>query len=292
MDMTARKFSLLGMLTLAVAVMVVVTPASAIEPCCTAGCSGCGGGGGSCSTGLRTCKDCICGCNPPGVECCCYTTTWICTHVTCGSAPVSAEVGLRLQGKSSRLVPVAAVTGPRSAVRPAQQEQGAVITNNPNYPLQIVSVTPRVSSDGTGFEGAKIRLRNTGILPCDAYEVSFTITFSDAEQRRASVREDLTPLGYAKPGPTGDQRIMPAQVHDLDATGMRVTSLAPASVTGIEARIDYILMANSQAYGEDPDHAGEELRMMRWGRKAERNRLLNVYKSGGTQALVEQLEQK
>lgn len=293
MDMTARKFSLLVMLTLAIAVIVAATPASATEPCCTAGCSGCGGGSGSCSTGLRPCQDCACGCNGTTVKCCCYTNgVWVCTSSQCGSSIVSGQAVQKRRDGFRTILAASTLAGASGLARPSQEEYGVKVTNGRGYPVQIISVVPRVSQDGSEFEGAKVRLQNIGDVPCEAFSVSFIITFTDAETRTASLQEDHAPLGFSKGSTPLDKLIVPRQIYVAEALGLRVPALEPSTVSGIEARLDYVQMANGKTYGNDPDHAGEQMRMMRWGRKAERERLLDVYRSGGMQALVKELERK
>lgn len=179
-----------------------------------------------------------------------------------------------------------------SSGRPGQGTFGVKATNNSSYPLQIVSISPQVSEDGTAFQGARVTLQNTAEVPCNAFAVSFIITFSDGETRRATWQEDHVALGYTTQVPATDNRIMQKQSYNGDATGMGVSTPESAAVTGIEARLDYIEMADGKRYGDDPDKVSEAFRMARWGASSERKRLLNVYKSGGTQALVEQLEQK
>ena len=174
--------------------------------------------------------------------------------------------------------------------RPGQGTYGIKATNNSAYPLQIVSISPQVSEDGTAFEGAKVTLQNTGDVPCNAFAVSFIITFSDGQTRRATWQEDHVALGYSTQVP--NIRIMQKQSYDGDATGTRASTPESAAVTGIEARLDYVEMADGKRYGDDPDKVGQAFRMARWGASSERKRLLNVYKSGGTQALVGQLEQR
>lgn len=179
-----------------------------------------------------------------------------------------------------------------SSGRPGQGAFGVKATNNSSYPLQIVSISPQISEDATAFEGARVTLKNNGDVPCNAFAVSFIITFSDGETRRATWQEDHVALGYTTQIPATDNRIMQNQTYNGDATGMRLSSPESAAVSGIEARLDYIEMADGKRYGDDPDKVGQEFRMSRWGASSERKRLLAVYKSGGTEALVNELERK
>ncbi len=76
-----RRVGLLAVLALAVA---LATPATAIEPCCTANCSGCvSGTTGGCT--VYACQSCICGCDGTKAKCCCYKNgSWSCSEVPCG----------------------------------------------------------------------------------------------------------------------------------------------------------------------------------------------------------------
>jgi hypothetical protein len=176
--------------------------------------------------------------------------------------------------------------------KPAQDSYGVKIANDPNAPVQVISVSPQVSQDGTAFEGAKFALQNTGKVPCNAFSVSFTITFNDAETRNATWQEDHVDLGYSEPDPATESRIMPQQTYNGDAGVMHVTPREPATITGVEAHLDYVEMADGKTYGNDPEKVGEAFHMTRWAHSAERKRLLNVYETHGLKGLLGELQRK
>ncbi len=190
------------------------------------------------------------------------------------------------------LLAASAAVGVLGAVRLAQDTNQVKLTNDPSYPLQMVSVSPQLSNDATEFRGAKVTLRNTGNVPCAAFAVSFILTFSNSETRRSAWQEDHIPLGYANASLATDRQIMPNQIYTAEATGLRVPAHEPATITGIEARIDYVEMADGKTYGEDQDKVGEAFRMTRWGHIIERKRLLDLYNTGGLEALLEELKRE
>lgn len=77
----------------------------------------------------------------------------------------------------------------------AQQVQ---LKNDPTYPLQIVSVSPAVSGDGTTLQGARVTVQNTGNVACVAFSVTLILDLSNSQTRKVTFREDHNALGYAK----------------------------------------------------------------------------------------------
>lgn len=173
----------------------------------------------------------------------------------------------------------------------AQDAPAVRLANNDSDPLQIVSVSPRLSDDLTKFEGAKVTVQNTGSVPCVAFGVSLVLTFSNSEERTTKLSVDLVSLGYAKPG-SASNRIAPKQVYTETMHVRTAARESSATITGIEARVDYVEMADGKKYGEDPGRLGEIFRMSRWGHAAERKRLLDIYDSSGLQALLDELKRE
>lgn len=191
------------------------------------------------------------------------------------------------------LIAAGAMAGLSASAWSAQGSYAVKLANDPSYPVQMVSVSPQISQDGLNFEGAKVILRNTGGVPCEAFSVSFILTFNNGETARSSSQVDFASLGYKSPGTGSDRRIIPGQVYTEDWTGrMRVPPPEPAVIVGVEARLDYIKMADGRSYGPDPDHIGQQFQFMRWGKILERGRLLDVYKTKGIEALLGELERK
>lgn len=191
------------------------------------------------------------------------------------------------------IVPVAvAIVAVLGFARHGQGRGGMKVSNNPSYPLQVITVSPELSPDSTQFRGAKVTLQNAGVVPCNGFAMSFIVTFNDGETESARWQEDHIPYGYSSPGPAADRRIMPMQTYSIDATGMTVASREPATIVGIETRIDYIEMADGKTFGDDQNKARQDFRMNRFGHRAERKRLLDIYKKGGVQALLSELQRQ
>ena len=187
---------------------------------------------------------------------------------------------------------VGAAVGFRGTARVSQTAHGVKVVNNDSYPLQIVSVTPQLSEDATELTGMVVTLRNTGGAPCVAFAVSLVLTFGNSETREVRLQEDHVALGYAKPYSPTDP-IPGNQIYTVDRTGtLRVSAREPATIVGVEARLDYVELADGKRYGPDPERVGETFRMTRWGHAAERKRLLSIYDSSGLQALLEELKRE
>jgi len=168
--------------------------------------------------------------------------------------------------------------------------QEVELKNDPAYPLQLVSVSsPQFSEDGAVFHGATVSVQNTGSVPCVAFAVSLALELSNSQTRRVRFQEDHNALGYAK----GSSEIAPGQTYTMNnmtATGVRIPIPSGVTITGIQARVDYVGTADGKSYGDDPDKMGKTFRMARWGRAAERTRLLEIYKTQGLQALLDELK--
>lgn len=191
------------------------------------------------------------------------------------------------------LLVAGAIGGVPGWAQSAQGRYAVKQANSPGYPLQITSVSAQISQDGIEFDGAKVTLKSTGKVPCDAFSIGFIITFSDGQTRRPSFQVDFAGLGYTTPGPGPNARIMPGQTYVADATGrIRVRAPQPAVILGVEARLDYIKMEDGKTYGPDPGHIREQFRYMRWGTMMERERLLDIYKTKGIQMLLGELQRK
>ncbi len=99
-----------------------------------------------------------------------------------------------------------------------------------------------------------------------------------------------TSVGYTKPDA---DPIAANQIYTADATGrVQVRGRESATVAGVEARVDYVEMADGKKYGEDPGKVWETFRMSRWERAAERSRLLSIYDTNGFQALLDELKRR
>ncbi len=165
--------------------------------------------------------------------------------------------------------------------------QEVQLRNDANFPLQILSVSPDVGDGGRTYNGARVSMRNTGNVACVAFAVSVVLTLSNSQTRRESIREDHAALGYAQPDP---RAIGAGQVYEAgNVVRSRLPIPAGATIDHIEARVDYIEMADSKTYGPDPDDLRKELRSRRFGTKAERTRLRKLYQEQGFSVLLNEL---
>ncbi len=167
--------------------------------------------------------------------------------------------------------------------------QEVFLNNNPSYPLQIVSVSPNIGDGGSAYNGAKVTLRNTGNVACVAFGVSVILHLSNSQTARQSILEDHVALGQALPG---SQPIAPGALYEAGNRSFMQTRLpVPKGVTieRIEARVDYVEMADGKTYGADPDALRIGLSARRLAAKAERARLLKIYRDQGIDALVTEL---
>ncbi|MGH9452663.1 MAG: hypothetical protein ACRD2O_01680 [Terriglobia bacterium] len=162
------------------------------------------------------------------------------------------------------------------------------LSNDPTYPVQIVSVSPRLSDDGA-LDGVKVTLRNVGTVPCEVFSVSLVLTFSNSQTARAAVRAGSDDLGYKNLKPKG---IIAAGQDYTENSTIHIPPPSGGTITGIGAGIDYIAMADGKGYGPDPEKVARQVGMMRFARVGERKRLLNIYKTQGLQALLNDLERQ
>jgi hypothetical protein len=166
--------------------------------------------------------------------------------------------------------------------------QEVELKNDPTFPLRLVSVSsPQFSEDGTVFHGATLTVQNTGSVPCVDFSVSLVVQLSNLQTRRVAFREDHNALGYAR----GSSEIAPGQNYTTRGwPRARIPIPSGVTITGIQARVDYVGTADGKSYGDDPDKVGETFQMMRWGHAAERKRLLEIYNTQGLQALLDELQ--
>jgi hypothetical protein len=192
---------------------------------------------------------------------------------------------MKMRRASVSLVAISLALGALCGSGLAQEVQ---LKNDPTYPLQIVSVSsPQLSEDGTVFHGATVSVQNTGSVPCVAFAVSLVLELSNSQTHRVSFQEDHNALGYAK-GSSSDEIALGQTYTMRNTTGVRMIIPSGVTITGIQARVDYVGMADGKRYGDDK--VGQTFRMTRWEHAAERVRLLKIYNTQGLQALLDELQ--
>lgn len=162
--------------------------------------------------------------------------------------------------------------------------QAVQLRNNPDYPLQIVSVLPDIQAGGKLIAGARISVRNTHQVPCVAFAVSVSVKFDNGESRRMTIAQDARHLGFDDPA----GQVAPGQLLDR-ASRSQIAVPPTAKIVAVQGRVDYVEMADGTTYGDDPDDYKKLFGLLRASRQQERKRLLRVYGEKGLGALLEEL---
>jgi hypothetical protein len=159
--------------------------------------------------------------------------------------------------------------------------QGIEIANDPKYPLQIVSVSPHIGPTGS-FNGMKILFKNTASAPIIALSASVVVRLSNSKSNRITLSEDHA--DSSRPTPLGAGQLY----ERTSQSGIKPPS--GVTITGVQARVDYIEMADGTMYGPDPDNMKQHFKTTRFVRRSERKRLQQIYQDKGVNALLEELK--
>jgi hypothetical protein len=170
-------------------------------------------------------------------------------------------------------------------VSPARGQE-VQIRNDPSYPVQILYVSPSIAEGGTAVSGASVSVRNTGSVDCVAISVAVVVKYTNSLARHVMIStRDYSGLGYTYTS----GGVPPGQVQDIPGAGT-VTTPQGSTIANLEARVDYIEMADGTTYGNDPHNVRQQINMSRGAKRAERARLLKIYQETGIDALISELK--
>lgn len=161
--------------------------------------------------------------------------------------------------------------------------QSVEISNDPKYPLQIATVSPQIGP-GSSLNGVKIVFRNAVQAPIVALSASVLVRLSNSSTKRITLSEDHA--GSSRPTPLG-----PGQFYERTSQS-RIVPRQGVTITGVEARVDYIEMADGTTYGPDPDNVQQQFRTNRFVKRTEREKLLQLYQERGLNALLDELKRR